>query len=337
MTDASIYFDRKQIPQLLECLVTALSFHQPDDPLDYLIDCLGKLKKSEGNYKYDHFIKTSEDRRLSRGGQRSSLGQIRSSSAGSFSSDGGKTSIATPPLKNGIAGGMLVSGKKILPQINEVKKKSVDEKNGGIIETTNERVDDAHDIFPSSNLNVVFCLGGPGSGKGTNCSRLAKEFGYNHISVGDILRMEAQKDTPEGKEIDALMKEGKIVPIQHTLRALKAALKKTYLEDKDKIILLDGFPREMSQVHEFENQIGKCKFVLFFDCPEETLEQRLLERGKTSGRIDDNMESIKKRFHTFKEQSYPVVQWFEKENRLVKISSAPPPDEVYEQVKKNFS
>ena len=83
-------------------------------------------------------------------------------------------------------------------------------------------------------------------------------------------------------------------------------------------------------------QIGKPKFVLYFECTNELLEKRLLKRGETSGRADDNMESIKKRFKTFLEQSYPVIEHYQKEGRLVKISSEPPVEEVYATVRQNF-
>lgn len=67
------------------------------------------------------------------------------------------------------------------------------------------------------------------------------------------------------------------------------------------------------------------------------MQDRLLERGKTSGRADDNAESIKKRFKTFVETSMPVVEFFEKQGKVVKISAVPAPDEVYEDVKRGFA
>lgn len=84
------------------------------------------------------------------------------------------------------------------------------------------------------------------------------------------------------------------------------------------------------------NQIGKAKFALYFECSESVLEQRLLKRGETSGRSDDNIEAIKKRFKTFVDQSKPVVDWYEKEGRLVKISSEHPVEEVYAEARKAF-
>jgi UMP-CMP kinase len=92
----------------------------------------------------------------------------------------------------------------------------------------------------------------------------------------------------------------------------------------------------MDQALKFEEAVCPSKFTLFFDCPEEVMQERLLGRGKTSGRADDNIESIKKRFKTFEETSMPVVDYFAKEGRVVKVSAVPSPDEVYEDVKRKF-
>lgn len=79
------------------------------------------------------------------------------------------------------------------------------------------------------------------------------------------------------------------------------------------------------------------KFTLFFDCSEAVMEKRLLHRGETSGRSDDNIESIKKRFRTFVETSMPVVDEFESKGKVVKVSAERDPDDVYADVKKEFN
>src|ERR1700742_4758017 len=89
----------------------------------------------------------------------------------------------------------------------------------------------------------------------------------------------------------------------------------------------------MDQALKFEEAVCVSKFTLFFDCPEEVLEERLLNRGKTSGRSDDNAESIKKRFKTFEETSMPVVEYYEKEGKVVKVDATPSPEKVYEETK----
>ena len=92
----------------------------------------------------------------------------------------------------------------------------------------------------------------------------------------------------------------------------------------------------MDQAIRFEEAVCPSKLVLFFDCPENVMTERLINRGKTSGRADDNAESIKKRFKTFVETSMPVVESFEKQNKVVKIKAVKSPDEIYEEVKKKM-
>ena len=92
----------------------------------------------------------------------------------------------------------------------------------------------------------------------------------------------------------------------------------------------------MDQAIRFEEAVCPSKFTLFFDCPEDVMQERLLNRGKTSGRADDNAESIKKRFKTFVETSMPVVNYFEKQGKVVRIPATKGPDEVYAEVKENM-
>ncbi|KAJ3092247.1 hypothetical protein HK102_009381 [Quaeritorhiza haematococci] len=193
---------------------------------------------------------------------------------------------------------------------------------------------EVQDLQPLNHPNVIFVLGGPGSGKGTQCVRLAKEFNLVHISTGDLLRAEVERGSDIGTAASELMKEGKIVPMHMILSLLRQNIS----EKMDAPgFLIDGFPRAMDQALEFEKTIGKCRFVLYFHCPLDVLEQRLLERGKTSGRADDNIETIRKRFETFEAQSMPVVEYFEKEGRVVKISSIPPIEEVYATARTYFA
>jgi UMP-CMP kinase len=92
----------------------------------------------------------------------------------------------------------------------------------------------------------------------------------------------------------------------------------------------------MDQAQIFEETVCPSKLTLFFDCPEEVMRERLLDRGKTSGRVDDNEESIMKRFKTFVETSMPVVDYYRKQDKVVEISTIPPPESVHEDVKSNF-
>jgi len=97
--------------------------------------------------------------------------------------------------------------------------------------------------------------------------------------------------------------------------------------------LIDGFPRKMDQALKFEEVVCPARLVLFFDCPEEEMERRLLERGKTSGRADDNADSIRKRFRTFVETSMPVVEHYEAEGKVIKVLATKTPEGVYADTK----
>ncbi|KAI5966550.1 URA6 [Candida pseudojiufengensis] len=186
--------------------------------------------------------------------------------------------------------------------------------------------------FPPGKISVVFVLGGPGSGKGTQCDILVREKGFTHLSAGDLLRAEQKRPNSKyGELIAKCIKEGSIVPQEVTVELLKNAIKSNYNKGQVKF-LIDGFPRKMDQALTFENRIAKSALTIFFECPEKIMLERLLNRGKTSGRADDNIESIKKRFKTFIDTSMPVVDYFEKQGKVVKVRCDHPIPVVASQV-----
>merc|ERR1712142_201599 len=158
-------------------------------------------------------------------------------------------------------------------------------------------------------LPVIWVLGGPGSGKGTQCDKIVEKYGYTHLSSGDLLRAEVQSGSERGKILTEIMEKGDLVPLFVVLDLLAEAMLSKLSGSKG--YLIDGYPREVQQGKEFEAEILPCTKILYFDVSDATMTERLLNRGKSSGRVDDNEETIKKRLNTFHQHSKPVITAYE--------------------------
>lgn len=192
-----------------------------------------------------------------------------------------------------------------------------------------------HPIFDKENVTVVYVLGGPGAGKGTQCEYLVRDFGFKHLSAGDLLRAEQDRPGSEfGDMIKDYIRNGQIVPMEVTIQLLENAMRDTMDNEGIFKFLIDGFPRKLDQATKFEEAVVPSKFTLFYDLQENVMHDRLIKRGETSGRSDDNEESIKKRFKTFVETSMPVVDMFEKDGRVVNVDASKSKEEVYAATKK---
>uniref|UniRef100_A0A0E0HMD2 adenylate kinase n=1 Tax=Oryza nivara TaxID=4536 RepID=A0A0E0HMD2_ORYNI len=186
-------------------------------------------------------------------------------------------------------------------------------------------------------VKIIFVLGGPGSGKGTQCSNIVEHFDFIHLSAGELLRAEINSGSENGTMIDTIITEGKIVPSEITIKLLQEAIIKG---GNDKYII-DGFPRNEENRVVFESvtlvtyfQLLEIsispEFVLFFDCSEEEMERRLL--GRNQGRSDDNIETIRKRLKVFVESSLPVIEYYESKGMVKKIDATKPAPEVFEDI-----
>ncbi|ORX72478.1 UMP-CMP kinase [Linderina pennispora] len=208
---------------------------------------------------------------------------------------------------------------------NEKQKKERDEKQAKIDGAAYSEEEIKQ--FPFDKKTIVFVLGGPGSGKGTNSEKLVDDFGFVHLSAGDLLRAEQKRPVSQyGDLIAYYIKEGLIVPHEITIGLLRNAMMDHPESDR---FLIDGFPRNLVQAKAFEDTVCKAKKVLYFECPESVLLERLLNRGKTSGRSDDNIESIKKRFKTYFNDSMPVITEYAKEGKVITVSCKGTMDSVY--------
>lgn len=246
--------------------------------------------------------------------------RLQSTQSGSGSSGSNSNPPPPPPISRGkilAALGALAVGSTLFASVynREAPVAAVEPKKGP--------------AFSDKDVSVIFVLGGPGSGKGTQCAKLVADHGFVHLSAGDLLRAEQNREGSKyGELISVCIKEGTIVPQEVTVALLEQAIRENHANGLNKF-LVDGFPRKMDQALTFEDQIVKSKFTLFFECPESVMLKRLLERGKTSGRTDDNIESIKKRFRTFVDTSMPVVDYFDGQGKVIKLQCDQPVDVVY--------
>lgn len=178
---------------------------------------------------------------------------------------------------------------------------------------------------------VYFVMGGPGSGKGTQCAKLVERFGMVHLSAGDLLRAEVASGSELGQEISAVINQGQIVASETTVALLRAAM-----DGQRGPFLIDGFPRSISNLEAFEAEMGCAAFMLFLEVSEEEMEARLLKRGETSGRTDDNRETIIKRFRTFIHESMPVIDRLKAQGCLRTVDAGASEEVVFSRVCEAF-
>ncbi|KAG8554586.1 hypothetical protein GDO81_003838 [Engystomops pustulosus] len=180
------------------------------------------------------------------------------------------------------------------------------------------------------NSKIIFVVGGPGSGKGTQCERIVQKYGYTHLSTGDLLRAEVSSGTERGKTLSAIMERGELVPLDTVLDMLRDAM--VAKADTSKGYLIDGYPREVKQGEEFEKKIAPPSLLLYIDAGSDTMVKRLLKRGETSGRADDNEATIKKRLETYYKATEPVIALYESRGIVRKINAEGSVDDVFKQV-----
>jgi UMP-CMP kinase len=197
---------------------------------------------------------------------------------------------------------------------------------------------------PAEELTVVFVLGGPGAGKGTQCDLLTKRLPgpWVHLSAGDLLRAERKKahSSELGALIESRIASGQLVPSSVTCQLIQNAMEEAYASTPQiRHFLVDGYPRSAENQSVWEAQVHNARvaFVLFFECPEEVLTGRLLERGQTSGRVDDaNLDIIRQRFRTYAEQTQPIVEAYEKLGKVRRVPADRPVEDVYETTARLF-
>lgn len=192
--------------------------------------------------------------------------------------------------------------------------------------------------LPCPSPNVVFVIGGPGSGKGTMCELAQSQLGWTHFSTGDLLRAARESGGPNASAIDELLAAGNLVSDDIVIALLKSAMENVTRTTGNRNFLLDGFPRSLSNLEAWYQNFGgedDLPKMLYFECPFEVLEKRVLARAKYTGRSDDNVDSLKQRFDTFKSETLPTVDHFRKRNRCIELDTSQDRQSVYDLVAAN--
>ncbi len=170
-------------------------------------------------------------------------------------------------------------------------------------------------------------VGPPGAGKGTQAERLATSHGLLHLSTGDLLRAEVKAGTELGKEAEAVMNRGELVS-----DALVLAIVRGRLKDHGSGWLLDGFPRNLVQAEALDTLLAELEQpldqVLLMELDDEELVKRLLARG----RADDNEEVIRHRLTVYREQTAPLIDYYDQRGQLKRVISTGTVDEVAERI-----
>jgi adenylate kinase len=179
-------------------------------------------------------------------------------------------------------------------------------------------------------LNLVL-FGPPGAGKGTQSQKLIEKFGLIHLSTGDLLRAEKDQGTELGLEAKKLMDDGKLVPDAVVIGMISNKLD----ANKDaKGFIFDGFPRTVAQAEALDNLLSSKQSsisgMIALEVTDAELEQRLLLRGKSSGRADDaNPEVIRKRIKEYNDKTAPVAGFYQGQNKYTSINGIGSVEDIF--------
>lgn len=177
-------------------------------------------------------------------------------------------------------------------------------------------------------MKLVF-LGAPGAGKGTQAKKLCHFLNIPQISTGDILREAVLEKTDLGLKAEAYMAQGALVPDELIIKIVEKRVKEPDCRDG---YILDGFPRSLAQAEALDQSMSKknesIDVVIFLDVPEDELIARLLERN----RDDDSIEVVTERIKVYKNETEPLVEYFQSRNLLKRITGIGTVDEIFEKI-----
>ncbi|GAB5575196.1 adenylate kinase isoenzyme 5 isoform X2 [Prionailurus iriomotensis] len=312
--DAKEYLARREIPQLFESLLNGLMCSKPEDPVEYLESCLKKVKELGGcdKVKWDTFV-SQEKKTL-------------------------------PPLNGGQSRRSFL--RNVMPENSNFPYRRYDrlppihqfsiESDTDLSETA-ELIEE-YDVFDPTRPRpkIILVIGGPGSGKGTQSLKIAERYGFQYISVGELLRKKIHSTSSNRKWslIAKIITTGELAPQETTITEIKQKLMQ--IPDEEGIVI-DGFPRDVAQALSFEDQkqliflnlICTPDLVVFLACANQRLKERLLKRAEQQGRPDDNLKATQRRLMNFKQNAAPLIKYFQEKGLIMTFDADRNEDEVF--------
>jgi adenylate kinase len=177
---------------------------------------------------------------------------------------------------------------------------------------------------------IILVVGGPGSGKGVLCDRLVKECGVVHLSSGELLRDEVAQGTELGKQVESIMKDGGLVSSAIMVTLMQKRMK----DHPGKRILLDGFPRSQENAEDLVTLCGKPELALHLTCDDTVMLERIMKRGKSGNRADDNFDTAIERVRTYHKFHNLTLEFLKQENvPIVFLDCSATADGVWDQLR----
>ena len=182
-------------------------------------------------------------------------------------------------------------------------------------------------------LNIIL-FGAPGCGKGTQAARIKEKYNINHISTGEVIRQEIARSTELGRSMQSYIEAGQLAPDSIVIGMIRNSM----AEHKDAVgNIFDGFPRTTAQAEEFDRILAEdglsVSVMVYMDVPEQELVDRILLRGKDSGRADDASEDvIRNRIAVYREQTEIVAEHYGKQGKYVAVDGVGTMDEVFDRI-----
>lgn len=183
-------------------------------------------------------------------------------------------------------------------------------------------------------MNLVI-FGAPGSGKGTQSEYLINKYGLFHISTGDVLRDHIKRGTEHGKVANGYISQGQLIPDELMVGILADVLDSN-AEKATCGVIFDGFPRTIPQAEALKKMLEernmKVDAVVGLEVPEDELVDRLIKRGKDSGRSDDNLETIKKRLDVYHNQTKPLQEYYVNDGKYMAVNGHGTIDDIFARI-----